>query len=144
MHEVLRFLLLRSCSAMNKRETDAGLQIGQESSSFLLRSQGMGVNWARLSAESHYQVAVEIERGLIQGDFDEEDAGLESSAAAADPWRDVEQLPTLQQTEERLVAEALRRADGNQGAAAGLLGISRQALNKRLSRQRQAADGDEA
>jgi len=36
----------------------------------------MGVNWARLSAESHYQVAVEIERALIQGDFDEATAGI--------------------------------------------------------------------
>jgi DNA-binding NtrC family response regulator len=47
-----------------------------------------------------------------------------------------DQLPTLDQTEEALIAEALRRADGNQGVAAGLLGISRQALNKRLSRRR--------
>jgi transcriptional regulator with PAS, ATPase and Fis domain len=34
-----------------------------------------------------------------------------------------------------LVDEALRRADGNQGVAALLLGISRQALNKRLARR---------
>jgi two-component system nitrogen regulation response regulator GlnG len=50
-------------------------------------------------------------------------------------------LPTLREAEDSLVAEALRRADGNQGVAAGLLGLSRQALNKRLSRRRQ---GDEA
>jgi DNA-binding NtrC family response regulator len=48
-------------------------------------------------------------------------------------------LPTLRETEEALVAEALRRADGNQGVAAGLLGISRQALNKRLTRRKTAA-----
>ena len=36
----------------------------------------MGVNWARLSAESHYQVAVEIERALLQGDFIEAEAGI--------------------------------------------------------------------
>ena len=36
----------------------------------------MGVNWARLSAESHYQVAVEIERALLQGDTDEAEAGI--------------------------------------------------------------------
>lgn len=47
-----------------------------------------------------------------------------------------DQLPTLDQAEQALVDEALRRADGNQGVAAGLLGISRQALNKRLSRRR--------
>lgn len=36
----------------------------------------MGVNWARLSAESHYQVAVEIEGALLQGNFDEAEAGI--------------------------------------------------------------------
>jgi two-component system, NtrC family, nitrogen regulation response regulator GlnG len=54
-------------------------------------------------------------------------------------------LPTLTETEEALITEALRRADGNQGVAAGLLGISRQALNKRLTRRKplaQAADCD--
>lgn len=48
-------------------------------------------------------------------------------------------LPTLDEAEEALIVEALRRADGNQGVAAGLLGISRQALNKRLSRRRNPA-----
>jgi len=47
------------------------------------------------------------------------------------------QLPTLKEAEDALIAEALGRADGNQGVAAGLLGISRQALNKRLSRRAQ-------
>jgi DNA-binding NtrC family response regulator len=50
-----------------------------------------------------------------------------------------ERLPSLKAAEEELsealIAEALRRADGNQGVAAGLLGISRQALNKRLRRR---------
>ena len=48
-------------------------------------------------------------------------------------------LPTLTEMEEALIAEALRRADGNQGVAAGLLGISRQALNKRLTRRKPIA-----
>ncbi|MEK6409165.1 MAG: DUF29 domain-containing protein [Acidobacteriota bacterium] len=55
---------------MKKIETDDELQVGR------VRSQGMGVNWARLSAESHYQVAVEIERALLQGDADEAEAGI--------------------------------------------------------------------
>ncbi|MDD2335808.1 MAG: helix-turn-helix domain-containing protein, partial [Geobacteraceae bacterium] len=41
-------------------------------------------------------------------------------------------LPTLKEAETLLMEEALRRADGNQGIAASLLGISRSALNKRL------------
>jgi two-component system, NtrC family, nitrogen regulation response regulator GlnG len=46
-----------------------------------------------------------------------------------------EQLPTLKAVEEALLTEALSRAGGNQGVAAGLLGLSRPALNKRLRRR---------
>ncbi len=53
-----------------------------------------------------------------------------------------ERLPTLKEAEHYLIEEALRRADGNQGVAAGLLGITRQALNKRLIRGRRQDDED--
>jgi len=43
-------------------------------------------------------------------------------------------LPTLKEAEALLVQEALRRAGGNQGIAASLLGITRTALNKRLKK----------
>lgn len=43
-----------------------------------------------------------------------------------------EVLPTLKENTEFLIEEALRRSDGNQAIAAEMLGISRQALNKRL------------
>jgi two-component system response regulator HydG len=45
-------------------------------------------------------------------------------------------FPTLKQMEDYLVDEALARADGNQGVAAAFLGITRQALNKRLQRRK--------
>ncbi|RII25442.1 MAG: two-component system response regulator [Geobacter sp.] len=44
-------------------------------------------------------------------------------------------MPTLKDTEDALVAHALSLAGGNQGIAASYLGITRQALNKRLSRK---------
>jgi len=47
-----------------------------------------------------------------------------------------ERLPTLKQASDELVAEAMRRAKGNQGIAADFLGISRTALNKRLKNVR--------
>jgi DNA-binding NtrC family response regulator len=47
-------------------------------------------------------------------------------------------FPTLKEAETELVMEALRRAKGNQGIAAALLGISRPALNRRLSRLKDA------
>ncbi len=43
-------------------------------------------------------------------------------------------FPTLLQAETFLTQEAMRRANGNQGVAATLLGISRPALNRRLAR----------
>ena len=47
-----------------------------------------------------------------------------------------EKLPTLKELTERLIEEALSRAKGNQAIAAGLLGITPQALSKRLKRRR--------
>ena len=45
-----------------------------------------------------------------------------------------ERFPTLKEAERLHIEEALRRAGGNQGTAAALLGISRPALNRRLAR----------
>jgi two-component system nitrogen regulation response regulator GlnG len=58
----------------------------------------------------------------------------EESPTALRAWFP-EQLPTLKAVEEALLTEALSRAGGNQGVAAGLLGLSRPALNKRLRRR---------
>jgi two-component system, NtrC family, response regulator HydG len=46
-------------------------------------------------------------------------------------------FPTLRETEDYLISQALAMADNNQGIAASLLGITRQALNKRLNRKKQ-------
>lgn len=51
------------------------------------------------------------------------------------------EFPTLKEAEEQLVDEALRRTDNHQGRAAELLGISRQALNKRI-RLRSSVDSE--
>ena len=47
-----------------------------------------------------------------------------------------EKLPTIKNITENLINEALLRAKGNQAIAAGLLGISPQALSKRLGRKK--------
>jgi DNA-binding NtrC family response regulator len=44
-------------------------------------------------------------------------------------------LPSIREAAEMLVAEAMSRAKGNQSVAAGLLGISQQALSKRLKQK---------
>ncbi len=46
-------------------------------------------------------------------------------------------FPTLKEVEDFLIAEAMRLSKGNQGIAASLLGMTRQALNKRIVRARQ-------
>jgi DNA-binding NtrC family response regulator len=51
-------------------------------------------------------------------------------------------LPTIQQTIRMLVGEALNRSGGNQTAAARLLGISQQALSRRL-KEAEKKTGDE-
>ena len=56
-------------------------------------------------------------------------AALRGGSAGAGP------MPTLKEAEEALIAHALQLANGNQGIASAHLGISRQALNKRLSRK---------
>jgi DNA-binding NtrC family response regulator len=43
-------------------------------------------------------------------------------------------LPTIKQAADLLVAEAMKRANGNQTIAAGMLGITQQALSKRLKK----------
>ncbi len=48
---------------------------------------------------------------------------------------DSARFPTLKEAEKYLISKAMEHADGNQGVAARLLGITRQALNKRLTRK---------
>jgi DNA-binding NtrC family response regulator len=45
-----------------------------------------------------------------------------------------DKLPTIRQATDLLVAEAMNRANGNQTIAAGMLGITQQALSKRLKK----------
>ena len=45
-----------------------------------------------------------------------------------------DQLPTIKEATRLLVEEALKRSGGNQSIAAGMLGISQQALSKRLKK----------
>ena len=59
-----------------------------------------------------------------------------SENAPEQPLSFASTLPTLARATELLIDEALRRAQGNQSIAAGLLGLSQQALSKRLARRK--------
>jgi two-component system nitrogen regulation response regulator GlnG len=70
-----------------------------------------------------------------------EKIGRDDAHAAKDRPRESENaftytgpLPTLKEAQELLIKEALKIADGNQTIAAGILGMSRRALNNRLAR----------
>jgi len=60
------------------------------------------------------------------------EAGRQPDAECTFP----ERLPSLRQVRKLLIEEALKRAGGNQSIAAGLLGISHQALSKHLQQKR--------
>ena len=63
------------------------------------------------------------------------DTGKRNSAGAQNLSISPEgRFPTLKDASEFLVHEAMKRANGNQTVAAGLLGITRTALNKRLNK----------
>lgn len=86
-----------------------------------------------------FKEAMDFEQIPSESDS-EYDTEIESAAEAlSELFRD--RLPTLKEAENCLIEEAMRRADGNQGIAAGMLGLTRQALNKRLVRdRRESAD----
>jgi DNA-binding NtrC family response regulator len=64
----------------------------------------------------------------------QEAAGREGSSV----YSTLSKLPTLKDASDLLIAEALQRSRGNISAAAGVLGISHQALSKRLKRRSEA------
>jgi DNA-binding NtrC family response regulator len=65
-----------------------------------------------------------------------EDKGEEGVAAegGGNPFETMQKLPTIKEAVAMLIEDSLRRAEGNQDAAARLLGLTRSALNKRLNR----------
>ncbi|MCG8453006.1 MAG: sigma-54 dependent transcriptional regulator [Spirochaetales bacterium] len=80
---------------------------------------------------------------LQGGQFSQSDLNsLKNRISAAKPYagayeemlQRVDLLPGLKEGAELLVEEALRRSHGNQAQAARMLGITRQALNKRLQK----------
>jgi len=71
-------------------------------------------------------------RKTIKQQLNQEPVALSGSEQADRDGR----FPTLKEAERLHIEEALRRAGNNQGTAAALLGISRPALNRRLSRMK--------
>ena len=56
-------------------------------------------------------------------------------ASGGPPLTFSHRLPTLKEAAQLLVAEAMRRSGGNQSKASKMLGVSQQALSKRLKKE---------
>jgi len=74
-------------------------------------------------------------RSAIGGAVPEDPAPAGKSHLANDPLSTIfGYFPTLDEVEEYMIREAMKLSKGNQGAAAGMLGIGRQTLNKKLKK----------
>ncbi len=73
--------------------------------------------------------------GPIRDKIFREDSITTEIFSAEEGMQFPDHLPTLKEMEDSLIAEALKRAEGNQSIASDMLGISRRALNNRLSRK---------
>jgi DNA-binding NtrC family response regulator len=87
-------------------------------------SKKMSMDTFKKAIDSSRTLEKEISR-VVPGS---QDNVMESESAIKFPAN----LPTLREAQESLIHEAMRRAKDNQSIAAQLLGITRQALNKRL------------
>jgi len=83
-------------------------------------------------------------RGVLSMESFIEAMGSAPAAALDEAQLPAEQLrladgriPTLKEAEDLLVAQAMALGGGNQGIAARYLGVTRQALNKRLNRTKE-------
>ena len=79
-------------------------------------------------------LSLESFRKAIGRPDDEEHEAANDAQPAANPFEAMETLPTLKQADSMLIAESLLRSEGNQDAAARMVGLSRSALSKRLNR----------
>jgi transcriptional regulator with PAS, ATPase and Fis domain len=102
----------------------------------LLRSYSFPGNVRELQAMV-YDVLSQYRSGALPLDAFREKISETPSFVSPESFQEMpfpEQLPSLQDMAQLLVAEAMRRAQGNQRTAAALLGISQQALSKRLKK----------
>ena len=74
-----------------------------------------------------FYIAQEQENGIIPISSNPEDASL---------FTFFKMLPSIKKASQMLVEEAMRRAKGNQSVASRMLGISQQALSKRLKKEK--------
>lgn len=80
-------------------------------------------------------LSLKVFKSKIADEHGSEFESKQSDPEGTDKLTFPETLPTLRQAGKLLIAEAMKRADGNQSVAALLLGISQQALSRRLQKE---------
>jgi DNA-binding NtrC family response regulator len=131
---LVEYFLHRASQDLGKKKPTPPRELFQ-----LLASYGFPGNVRELRAMIYDAVSVHRDRVLSLETFiasiGSASSGCESGLPAEVIFKNMESLPTITDTVEQLIAEAMERADGNQTIAARLLGISQPALSKRLSRK---------
>ncbi|MBA7622351.1 Transcriptional regulatory protein ZraR [subsurface metagenome] len=101
----------------------------------LLKSYHFPGNIRELKSLVFDAISRQTSKSLDLSVFEEavgEKEGSRTSNGNGAYFSNTEKLPTIKQATDSLIAEALSRANGNQSQAARMLGISPQALSKRL------------
>lgn len=97
------------------------------------------------------QLSLKVFLRWIEGKAGDADAGGDATPAVIEAAEGVPvgatmifpgRLPTLRQAQDQLIQEALNRANSNQAVAARLLGVTRQALNRRLGHRKRVETVD--
>jgi transcriptional regulator with GAF, ATPase, and Fis domain len=91
--------------------------------------------WDLLARHTGGVLSMESFKQAIGGGKEPHQTDQETDSASPPIFGGIKGFPTQKQVERLLISEALKMANNNQGIAASLLGMSRQALNKRLVRK---------
>ncbi|WP_242343357.1 sigma-54-dependent transcriptional regulator [Anaeromyxobacter terrae] len=137
-------VLLEHFLAVAARELGKKKPTAPRELAVLLSTYSFPGNVRELKAMVHDAVSVHRERILSMETFVRAiergggAAAVRAAEAGENPFARLEQLPTIKDTVELLVEEAISRGGGNQTIAARLLGITQSALSKRLKASRES------
>jgi len=80
-------------------------------------------------------LSLDVFKAHIAKEQESRTMAMEPEVDENSPFRHLRELPTIKHSTRLLVAEAMRRAGGNQSIASKMLGISQPALSKRLKNE---------
>ena len=135
-----KFFLKRACEELGKQEPEIPDEL------YDLFKNHLFLGNVRELEMLLYDAAIHTSGNRLSLDHVKKHLSLTSStggaAKAKDVWSNfvtMKELPTIRDSTNNLIDEALKRSNNNQKKASSILGITRQALNKRLSRREKPA-----